>query len=856
MIPKNARSTLGIRLQSTLLGLLALCLGSFLSAATITVNTTDDDDLSNGNCTLREAIYAANYNMSRDLCLSGSAVNEDVIVFDWSLIGGPIDFAIIAIGDPLVIAGESLTINGAGGSLSLLGSAGNDVFRVAGQDPFTAFRLMNLGVSRTNSATPGRGVVFLEATETSILDLINVNISYHETANSGAGVLIANRTLQVFSIDDSYFSFNRSHNGAAIGFAFANGNDLMPEPLGSRSDTKGIDFCPPICPNEDPVWNELTRDLALFIEDSEFFGNEATTGAAMFVRAVNDRTGPGAADLNLQIRRSNFESNTGNFRAGALNIESANIGIVDLLIEDSVFKNNLNPNIASNADAGAVRLIQNQSSGVTSGYHDAVLRRNTFIGNQARLGGALAAYNRELHLVNNLFLDNIADDEAITRIIPIRNGTHRDMDIQIIGNTWLDNEVLEPTGFSALTVCPHDLAGGNLVFSGNLIYDRLQGSAAPLCFFDVDLSGVQFDLRRDNNVLAGGDEGALCQASPSDISAADVRLARESTGDDLHPERTRFFGDEPILDAWTSADCVDVDGSPLLVDLEGQRQPGGTPLNGDARTATGCDPGAFENPPGRTLTVNYIGDGEGEISLDNGLYVNLLNGSGVENYLDDDPLELIASPDNGSFFNGWGGDCAGTTPCQLVMAGNRTITADFERGTRIAVAVVGQGSVTSSPAGIDCPGICVFTLDRNGNPIMLTATPAAGWVFDGWGGDCGGTGGNVCNLSNNDDYSLNATFIEVPRYTLEVAVGGSGGGLVTSTPAGIACSGNCSNQFDENTQVTLTATPDTGMNFIAWGGACSGSGSCQVTLTEDTVVSAQFSDPGSIFEDSLEDPLP
>jgi Divergent InlB B-repeat domain len=72
--------------------------------------------------------------------------------------------------------------------------------------------------------------------------------------------------------------------------------------------------------------------------------------------------------------------------------------------------------------------------------------------------------------------------------------------------------------------------------------------------------------------------------------------------------------------------------------------------------------------------------------------------------------------------------------------------------------------------------------------------------------------------------------------TLTVTV--SGGGSVTSTPAGInACTSSggaaCSSRFSSvGTTVTLTATPASGSVFMGWTGAnCSGSGTCSIPMT-------------------------
>jgi hypothetical protein len=68
---------------------------------------------------------------------------------------------------------------------------------------------------------------------------------------------------------------------------------------------------------------------------------------------------------------------------------------------------------------------------------------------------------------------------------------------------------------------------------------------------------------------------------------------------------------------------------------------------------------------------------------------------------------------------------------------------------------------------------------------------------------------------------------------------------VTSSPSGIACGATCSSSFLSGTQVTLTATPTQGAIFNGWGGVCSGTGNCVVTMNAAANVSAAFSGNGT-----------
>ena len=76
--------------------------------------------------------------------------------------------------------------------------------------------------------------------------------------------------------------------------------------------------------------------------------------------------------------------------------------------------------------------------------------------------------------------------------------------------------------------------------------------------------------------------------------------------------------------------------------------------------------------------------------------------------------------------------------------------------------------------------------------------------------------------------------------TLSVSKAGSGSGTVTSSPAGISCGSTCSHDFTSGTSVTLTATPAAGSTFSGWSGACTGTGTCTVSMSQAESVTAGF----------------
>lgn len=68
----------------------------------------------------------------------------------------------------------------------------------------------------------------------------------------------------------------------------------------------------------------------------------------------------------------------------------------------------------------------------------------------------------------------------------------------------------------------------------------------------------------------------------------------------------------------------------------------------------------------------------------------------------------------------------------------------------------------------------------------------------------------------------------------------TGDGTVTSTPAGIDCGATCAAEFEKGAAVTLAQSAGEGFQFSGWGGACSGTANCAVTLDAAKTVTAAF----------------
>ncbi len=160
----------------------------------------------------------------------------------------------------------------------------------------------------------------------------------------------------------------------------------------------------------------------------------------------------------------------------------------------------------------------------------------------------------------------------------------------------------------------------------------------------------------------------------------------------------------------------------------------------------------------KTLTVKGSGSGSGVVtSSPAGITCTITAGVATTGcsapFTQGVVVTLTPVPRSGHAFKLWSGACTGTGTCRVTMSVNRGVTARFLKGpftVRVAAGTgTGSGTVTTQ-AGLTPAIACVIT---DGTPaatgcaakypayteVVLTATPAAGFGFSGWGAPCSGT---------------------------------------------------------------------------------------------------------------------
>jgi glucose/arabinose dehydrogenase/subtilase family serine protease len=119
-----------------------------------------------------------------------------------------------------------------------------------------------------------------------------------------------------------------------------------------------------------------------------------------------------------------------------------------------------------------------------------------------------------------------------------------------------------------------------------------------------------------------------------------------------------------------------------------------------------------------------------------------------------------------------------------------------------------------------------------------------------------GPDGGLYYLSRDEGAVYRILAAPAGTFVLSVQTDGSGDGTVTSDPGNISCPRTCSDAIAGGTVVALTASPGPEATFAGWSGACSGSGSCVVTLDAAKSVTATFIDGRDLVIDGITNPPP
>lgn len=136
----------------------------------------------------------------------------------------------------------------------------------------------------------------------------------------------------------------------------------------------------------------------------------------------------------------------------------------------------------------------------------------------------------------------------------------------------------------------------------------------------------------------------------------------------------------------------------------------------------------------------------------------------------------------------------------------------------------------------------VVDIDNNGNPNDAGAAWTVGEVYDD----------SINGVSFSVDSIYSSGFWVTATRGWRLIVSALGGGTVNAFQQGFSCAAATCETVSSarGTIFNLQATPPSGLQFLGWGGACTGTDTCSVTMNGTRFVTASFGLPIAILSAS------
>ena len=480
-------------------------------AATITVNTTADEYNNDGDCSLREAIAAANMNTAVDACTPGSG--PDLIQFSLST---P---AIITLTQgQLVIQNSALTISGPGAAnLTINGNNAWRIFDIVTSTPvtLTGLTLQNGRTTLDGGAVRSRGAL-------TVVDTVLKN----NTAEADGGAIDVDGNLTLENSD--IFSNTASGEGGGVNAFGALTKVTNGRFLNNQSGSYG---------------GAIYANGAITIDGTDFISNSAqlyaggvwawstaTVANATFERnsALNMNAGAMYVRYALQLSASTFLSNTAAQNIGAI-LAGQNATVTSTAFVDNA------------AGTGRTAALEVQGT--------LWLTDTQWLGNQAAIpGGALVHLGGDGRIVNSLFARNVGGAATFEHsgtvemlhntIIGPETPTAPALTVNASGSLTIQNSIMGayPTGLNVLS--------GTVTEDFNLFYETtavsgttIQGShsyAGDPAF--VDAANDDYHLSANSEALNTGTAVGLTTDFDGDARPG-------GSGIDLGYDETTFVAD-------------------------------------------------------------------------------------------------------------------------------------------------------------------------------------------------------------------------------------------------------------------------------------------------------------------------
>ncbi|MDH5677552.1 MAG: right-handed parallel beta-helix repeat-containing protein [Nitrospinota bacterium] len=536
---------------------------------------------------------------------------------------------------------------------------------------------------------------------------------------------------------------------------------------------------------------QVLRPAAVTISGVLITGGQEVSGGGIFVYV----------DSSLSISNSTISGN---------NTTGAGAGIYNLGVT-KITNTTISNNISTGPTSGGGGIFSSfiNCTPCVSGY--LTLTGSTVNGNQAAVGAGIMNAAAAT-IVNSVITGNTATD-AGGGIISYFVYT------DITGSTISGNQAQTGGGINAdsgpVTIT-------NSVISNNTATDwggGINGSSGAITITGSTIS---------QNTSIRGAGGVYTTNGSLDISNSTIDQNRVTPG--------AIWGGGGIYASMSAVSITDstISGNSVLAIGGGVYNTGGnvtftnSTLNGNSASASG---GGLFNGAGSVAVINSTISGNSSAVSGGGIYNDALANLALTN------VTTTANTGGGVADNG------GTTILSNTIIANQATGADC------------AGTFTSSGYNIDSDSSCglggagdqpgasligMGGLANNGGPTKTHAIGPISVAIDK--GSCV-KAKDQRGIARPQGPKCDIGAYEANYYTLTVTV--TGLGKVTSGTK-IICPTLCSNTYQKDSPVMLTATPNAGKAFLGWGGdaaACGTATTCLVPITASKVVTASFTPP-------------
>lgn len=556
----------------SILGVTNLALGATSIAPTvesIIVTTREDEVTNDGNCSLREAIQAANNNQQVDACAAGGVLT-DTIIFDVEGIITVNSQLLVTDGGPLIIDG--------GGVITTSGGGTTRVWWVDSQSNLTMKDLAVVDGYVINDDGAG---LYNNGGDVAIIQsnyLENHFSISDSTHHYGGGIYSVGGILNVL---DSRFEENGSDDRLSHGGGIADvgtSGQIMDTTFRNNNSVGCSDGYACFYPGGGGIY---LSNSTVMIQDSTFISNTSLAGGGVY-------NGLGS----VTITNTTFTGNSGQsggsiWNHGSMTISNSTISDNHVSGAGGGIYNNHDLTIANSAFTG------NSSGGGGAIFNsgDMSITDSTFSGNSSSSGGAI--FNGDhLLIANSTFSGNSAQDDGggianIPRVpsifpISITNSTFNENNAGENGggiyNSWLRLVIVNST------ISANSAKGGGGVFIEPNIYFTI-----PVTLTNTILANNMFgdDCNNYTEISDGGHNISSDETCGFDLANGSMPNTDPMLGtlqDNGGPTWTRaLLWGSPAIDNGDNGSCPTTDQRGVF-----------RPLDGNWDGVAMCDIGSYE----------------------------------------------------------------------------------------------------------------------------------------------------------------------------------------------------------------------------------------------------------------------